>query len=118
MPQPALEQRRALALACVEAIDWFHSAGLVIGDIYQANVLWSLTPEPAVHFLDCDGFRRVGRGAVQAQAGTPDWNDPLTPSTEATVDTDAFRRPLWRGDSSPRTRISFRARSCGSSPAA
>ncbi|WP_281154777.1 hypothetical protein [Streptomyces sp. HYC2] len=92
--QPTPEQRKALALACVEAIDWFHSAGLVIGDISQANVLWSLTPETAVHFLDCDGFRRAGRTAVQAQAATPDWNDPLVPSIEATVDTDAYKTAL------------------------
>ncbi|MGV9944040.1 hypothetical protein [Streptomyces sp. NPDC003401] len=95
--QPTPEQRRALALACVEAIGWFHDAGLVIGDISQANVLWSLSPEPAVHFLDCDGFRRVGHAAVQAQAATPDWNDPLTPSTDATVDTDAYKTALVTG---------------------
>ncbi|MEU1176879.1 hypothetical protein ABZ464_04385 [Streptomyces sp. NPDC005820] len=95
--QPTPEQRRVLALACVEAIGWFHDAGLVIGDISQANVLWSLTPDPAVHFLDCDGFRRVGRDAVQAQAATPDWNDPLAPSTEASVDTDAYKTALTAG---------------------
>ncbi|MGY5052486.1 hypothetical protein ACWDFR_00140 [Streptomyces sp. 900105755] len=95
--QPTPQQRRALALACVEAIGWFHSAALVIGDISQANVLWSLTPGIAVHFLDCDGFRRVGRAAVQAQAGTPDWNDPLVPSTEASVDTDAYKAALVAG---------------------
>ncbi|MFF3464575.1 hypothetical protein [Streptomyces sp. NPDC002619] len=92
--QPTPGQRRTLASACVEAVSWFHSAGLVIGDISQANVLWSLSPEPAVHFLDCDGFRRVGRPAVQAQAATPDWNDPLAPSTEASVDTDAYKTAL------------------------
>ncbi|MFE7751631.1 hypothetical protein [Streptomyces sp. NPDC057428] len=97
VPQPTPEQRRALALACVEAIGWFHDAGLVIGDISQANILWSLTPEPAVHFLDCDGFRRVGRDAVQDQAATPDWNDPLAPSTEANVDTDAYKTALTAG---------------------
>ncbi|GAA3956456.1 hypothetical protein GCM10022384_07040 [Streptomyces marokkonensis] len=95
--QPTPRQRRALALACVEAIGWFHDAGLVIGDISQANVLWSVSPEPAVHFLDCDGFRRVGRAAVQAQAGTPDWNDPLASSTDATVDTDAYKTALVAG---------------------
>ncbi|MGW7644192.1 hypothetical protein [Streptomyces bobili] len=97
VPQPSPEQRRALASACVEAISWFHDSGLVIGDISQANVLWSLTPETAVHFLDCDGFRRVGREAVQAQAATPDWNDPLAPSTEASVDTDAYKTALTAG---------------------
>jgi DNA-binding helix-hairpin-helix protein with protein kinase domain len=95
--QPNPDQRRALALTCVEAISWFHDAGLVIGDISQANVLWSLSPEPAVHFLDCDGFRRVGRPAVQDQAATPDWSDPLAPSTDATVDTDAYKTALVAG---------------------
>jgi hypothetical protein len=97
VPQPSPEQRRALALACVEAIAWFHSAGLVIGDISQANVLWSLATGTTVHFLDCDGFRRVGRAAVQAQAATPDWNDPLVSSTEASVDTDAYKTALVVG---------------------
>ncbi|AZM58909.1 MULTISPECIES: hypothetical protein [unclassified Streptomyces] len=95
--QPDPDQRRALALTCVEAVAWFHGAGLVIGDISQANVLWSLSPEPTVHFLDCDGFRRVGRPAVQAQAATPDWSDPLAPSTDATVDTDAYKTALVAG---------------------
>lgn len=95
--QPDPDQRRALALTCVEAVAWFHGAGLVIGDISQANVLWSLSPGPTVHFLDCDGFRRVGRPAVQAQAATPDWSDPLAPSTDATVDTDAYKTALVAG---------------------
>ncbi|MFB7241788.1 hypothetical protein CW362_00295 [Streptomyces populi] len=95
--QPTPEQRRALARACVDAIGWFHDAGLVIGDISQANILWSITPEPTVHFLDCDGFRQVGRNAVQAQAATPDWNDPLAPSTEASIDTDAYKTALTVG---------------------
>ncbi|PBC93639.1 hypothetical protein BX281_1473 [Streptomyces sp. Ag82_O1-15] len=95
--QPAPEQRRALAQACADAIGWFHDAGLVIGDISQANILWSITPEPAIHFLDCDGFRQIGRNAVQAQAATPDWNDPLAPSTEASVDTDAYKTALTVG---------------------
>ncbi|MFI9616855.1 hypothetical protein ACIHCM_35130 [Streptomyces sp. NPDC052023] len=96
-PSPELRRALALALACMEAIGWFHSAGLVIGDISQANVLWSLSPDTAVHFLDCDGFRRVGRAAVQAQAATPDWNDPLVPSTDATVDSDAYKTALVAG---------------------
>ncbi|MFE5088112.1 hypothetical protein [Streptomyces mirabilis] len=95
--QPTPEQRRALARACVDAIGWFHDAGLVIGDISQANILWSITPGPAVYFLDCDGFRQVGHNAVQAQAATPDWNDPLAPSTEASIDTDAYKAALTVG---------------------
>ncbi|MET9905100.1 hypothetical protein [Streptomyces sp. NPDC006446] len=69
----------------------------MIGENSQANILWSLTPEPAVHFLDCDGFRRVARDAVQALAATPNWNDPLAPSTEASIDTDAYKTALTAG---------------------
>ncbi|WP_330239708.1 hypothetical protein [Streptomyces sp. NBC_00525] len=92
--QPAPEQRRDLARSCAEAIAWFHAAGLVVGDISHANALWALFPNPAVYFLDCDGFRLAGSGAVLPQAATPDWNDPLAPSTEATVDTDAYKTAL------------------------
>ncbi|WP_151775057.1 hypothetical protein [Streptomyces abyssomicinicus] len=94
VPQPSPEQRRALAAACADAVDWFHAAGMVIGDISHANILWSLSPEPSVHFLDCDGFRRVGGAAVQAQADTPDWGDPLTPPSQACVDSDAYKTAL------------------------
>ncbi|MFD7944846.1 hypothetical protein [Streptomyces sp. NPDC059744] len=92
--QPTPEQRRDLALACAEAVAWFHAAGLVVGDISHANALWSLSPNPTVYFLDCDGFRLTGSGAVLPQAATPDWSDPLAPSTEATVDTDAYKTAL------------------------
>ncbi|MFE6701856.1 hypothetical protein [Streptomyces sp. NPDC057718] len=92
--QPSPEQRRDLALACADAVTWFHAVGLVVGDISHANALWSLSPTPAVYFLDCDGFRQTGKGAVLPQAATPDWNDPRAPSTEATVDTDAYKTAL------------------------
>jgi hypothetical protein len=94
VPQPTPDQRRALAIACVEAIDWFHSAGMVIGDISHANILWALTPEPSVYFIDCDGCRPVGGSAVQVQADTPDWGDPQTPSSQACVDSDAYKTAL------------------------
>ncbi|WP_338702524.1 hypothetical protein V2W30_34510 [Streptomyces sp. Q6] len=92
--QPLPEQRKDLALACADAVAWFHSAGLVVGDISHANTLWSLAPSPSVHFLDCDGFRQAGRNPILPQAATPDWNDPLAASTDATVDTDAYKTAL------------------------
>ncbi|MFF2199670.1 hypothetical protein [Streptomyces sp. NPDC058145] len=92
--RPSPEQRRALAMACAKAVDWFHSTSMVIGDISHANILWSLQPEPMVHFIDCDGFRRVGGASVQIQADTPEWGDPHTPSARASVDSDAFKTAL------------------------
>ncbi|MGW7455082.1 hypothetical protein [Streptomyces sp. NPDC054787] len=94
VPQPTPRERRALALAFVEAIDWFHGAGIVLGDISHANVLWALDPEPGVYFLDCDGFRLVGGPPVQPQTDTPDWDDPRTPAFGACRDSDAYKTAL------------------------
>ncbi|MFJ3586458.1 hypothetical protein ACIPPS_30115 [Streptomyces sp. NPDC090127] len=63
----------------MELFQWLHAMGLVVGDLSQANVLWSLEPGPAVHLLDCDGVRITGRPAVLDQADTPDWLDPHAP---------------------------------------
>lgn len=94
VPQPAPWERRALALAYVRVVDWFHRRGMVLGDISHANVLWGLRPEPRVHFLDCDSCRPLGSAAVQAAADTPDWNDPLTPAFRHDFESDAYKIAL------------------------
>ncbi|MEU4107278.1 hypothetical protein [Streptomyces sp. NPDC027717] len=94
IPQPTPSERRALALACVRVVDWFHRRGMVVGDISHANVLWSLRPEPRVHFLDCDGFRPIDGVTVLAATDTPDWSDPLTPPSQHDFDSDAYKTAL------------------------
>ncbi|MHA4816586.1 hypothetical protein ACXZ65_19750 [Streptomyces aculeolatus] len=95
--QPAPGQRRELALALVELLERLHRWGLVLGDVSQANILWTVRPAPAVHLLDCDGFRVAGRSPVLAQADTPDWGDPLAPVGSATVDSDRYKAALATG---------------------
>ncbi|MFI7012053.1 hypothetical protein [Streptomyces sp. NPDC050145] len=95
--QPAPQARRALAIALTEAIGRLHAAGLVLGDLSQSNVLWTLDPVPSVFLLDCDGIRLVGRAPVLPQADTPDWHDPLASPGTATVDSDRYKAALMIG---------------------
>lgn len=97
VPQPDPAARYALVVAFVELLAWLHALGLVVGDVSQANVLWSLTPGPAAYLLDCDGVRLAGRYPVLAQADTPDWQDPKAPPGNATVDSDRYKAALVVG---------------------
>ncbi|AXK36644.1 hypothetical protein DVA86_32830 [Streptomyces armeniacus] len=95
--QPGPGQRRELALALVELIDRLHSWRLVLGDVSQANVLWTVRPQTGVFLLDCDGFRAAGESPVLAQADTVDWNDAAAPPGTATVDSDRYKAALAVG---------------------
>lgn len=97
VPQPTPAERYALVLAVVELFGWLHSLGLVVGDVSQANVLWTVRPGPAVHLLDCDGVRLAGRPPVLDQADTPDWHDPLAAPGVVTVDSDRYKAALVVG---------------------
>ncbi|MFI6421242.1 hypothetical protein ACIBG6_28015 [Streptomyces sp. NPDC050842] len=97
VPQPAPAERYALVVALVELFGWLHTLGLVVGDLSQANVLWSLDPGPAVHLLDCDGVRITGRPPVLAQADTPDWLDPKAPPGVVSIDSDRYKAALMIG---------------------
>lgn len=92
--QPAPGQRRELALALVRLIEQLHNRQLVLGDVSQANVLWTVRPETAVFLLDCDGFRTTGSDPVLTQADTPDWQDPRAQPHTATVDSDRYKAAL------------------------
>ncbi|GHH87194.1 hypothetical protein [Streptomyces capitiformicae] len=95
--QPTPAERHALVVAAVELFQWLHALGLVVGDVSQANVLWTVRPGPAVHLLDCDGVRLVGRPPVLEQADTPDWHDPLAVPGTVTVDSDRYKVALLVG---------------------
>lgn len=97
VPQPSPAERYALVLAVVDLLARLHSLGLVVGDVSQANVLWSVRPGPAVHLLDCDGVRLAGRPPVLDQADTPDWHDPLAAPGVVTVDSDRYKAALVVG---------------------
>ncbi|MET7366016.1 hypothetical protein ABZS61_09325 [Streptomyces sp. NPDC005566] len=95
--QPSPAERYTLVVALTDMYRWLHSMGLVIGDLSQANVLWTVRPGPAAYLLDCDGARLVGQRPVLDQADTPDWLDPHAPKGTASVDSDRYKAALMIG---------------------
>ncbi|GGZ26325.1 hypothetical protein CP967_20970 [Streptomyces nitrosporeus] len=95
--QPSPAERYALTVALVDLFRWLHTLGLVIGDLSQANVLWTVAPAPAAYLLDCDGARPLGCAPVLEQADTPDWQDPLAPPGAVSVDSDRYKAALMIG---------------------
>ncbi|WP_440065568.1 hypothetical protein [Streptosporangium sp. OZ121] len=95
--QPDITGRVEIALAATRLIDILHGHGFVLGDISFRNLLWRPAPPYSVFLLDCDGFRRCGGEPVLRQAHTPDWDDPLQPSTGPDLDTDRYKLALLVG---------------------
>jgi hypothetical protein len=111
LPQPGTPERVALVYALARLLDaWQGGPGplVVHGDLSAKNVLWSLSPAPAVYVLDCDGVviadaaagpgpeagaepgpdAGAGPGLGPAassllphgrRATTPNWDDPALP---------------------------------------
>ncbi|MFF1871801.1 hypothetical protein [Kitasatospora herbaricolor] len=96
--RPEPPQRLALVLELAALVDRLHRWGLVFGDLSQANILWSVVPEPAVFLLDCDGARKSGALPVLDQTDTPNWADPRAPhGSRASTDSDRFKAALIIG---------------------
>ncbi|MFJ2033731.1 hypothetical protein [Streptosporangium sp. NPDC087985] len=95
--QPDITGRTEIALVAARLIGLLHGHGFVLGDISFRNLLWQPAPPYRVFVLDCDGFRRHGGEPVLRQAHTPDWDDPLQPSTGPDLDTDRYKLALLIG---------------------
>ncbi|MER5620222.1 hypothetical protein ABT061_04175 [Streptosporangium sp. NPDC002544] len=95
--QPDITGRVEIALAATRLIDLLHGHGFVLGDISFRNLLWRPALPYRLFVLDCDGFRRHGGEPVLRQAHTPDWDDPLQPSTGPDLDTDRYKLALLVG---------------------
>lgn len=70
------------------AEDECRTPAVVHGDLSAKNVLWTVTPVPAVFVLDCDGARLLDDHELQVQdtrprATTPNWEDPALRPDEA-----------------------------------
>lgn len=94
---PDLMGRIQLVRRFAELVDFLHGHQYVIGDISARNLLWSAQEPYKVHILDCDGFRRLGAEPVLKQAHSPDWEDPLEPSTGPDLDTDRYKLAVLIG---------------------
>jgi hypothetical protein len=54
-PPPAVG-RVALLIRMAEILAYLQDCGLVHGDVNGKNLAWSLTPQPTMYLIDCDGM--------------------------------------------------------------
>jgi hypothetical protein len=64
--------RYQLLIAAAEALDILHCDDICVGDLSPKNLLFALSPHPAVFFVDCDSMALRGRSVAQ-QRETPGW---------------------------------------------
>jgi serine/threonine protein kinase len=57
-------QRYSLLREVASGLTLPHKHGVCVGDISPKNLLFSLTPHEAVHFIDCDAMRINGVSAL------------------------------------------------------
>jgi hypothetical protein len=99
LPEPGDPLRVALVYALARLVDAWQGgperAGH--GDLSAKNVLWSLTPVPAVFVLDCDNAALAAPGsdilddAGRPRASTPNWDDPaVLPGGNPTLASDRY----------------------------
>lgn len=87
-------KRVAVALELARLVEFLHVHEVVIGDISPRNVLWSVSPVPAVYLIDADGCRASGSHPVTPQLDTPGWQDPRRTAAAATLDSDRYKLAL------------------------
>ena len=83
---PNAAERLDLIGAFAYGLAVLHGLGVVVGDISMKNLLWTLSPTPAIFMLDVDSFNVAESGDRPALAETPDWVSPDgldAPSTQS-----------------------------------
>lgn len=85
-------QRYELLQQAASALKFLHDRGVCVGDISPKNLLFSLSPVPAVYFVDCDAMRVNGVSLVK-QMETPGWEVPAGEEL-ATVSSDRYKLAL------------------------
>ncbi len=68
-----------------------HRYGAVIGDVSQANVLWSEGPSPRALLIDCDSIRLSDHRNVCRPKETPDWIDPTLGPASPDLASDRYK---------------------------
>ncbi len=85
-------QRCALLREVASALTFLHQHGICVGDLSPKNLLFSLNPDAAVYFVDCDTMRINGVSALP-QVETPGWEVPDDEEL-ATVYSDTYKLGL------------------------
>lgn len=79
------EQRRQLCRSLCYAFGLLDRADVVYGDLSARNILFRLSPRPAVLLVDTDAVRpQGGAAAFGAQPHSPDWEPPEALRAKAT----------------------------------
>ncbi|OBG36072.1 hypothetical protein A5672_01415 [Mycobacterium alsense] len=85
-------QRYWLLREFASGLAFLHKHGVCVGDISPKNLLFTLTPHPAVFFIDCDAMR-INDVSALPQMETPGWSVP--PGQElATIYSDTYKLGL------------------------
>ncbi len=85
-------QRYSLLREVASGLAFLHKHGVCVGDISPKNLLFSLTPHPAIFFIDCDAMRINGVSAL-SQMETPGWDVPSGQEL-ATIYSDTYKLGL------------------------
>jgi serine/threonine protein kinase len=85
-------QRYTLLREVASGLAFLHKHGVCVGDISPKNLLFSLMPQEAAYFIDCDAVRINGVSALQ-QMETPGWEAPAGEEL-ATIYSDAYKLGL------------------------
>jgi serine/threonine protein kinase/sugar lactone lactonase YvrE len=85
-------QRYTLLRETASALAFLHKHGVCVGDISPKNLLFSLTPQEAIYFIDCDAMR-INTVSALPQVETPGWNAPAGEEL-ATIYTDTYKLGL------------------------
>ncbi len=85
-------QRFTLLREVASGLAFLHKHGVCVGDISPKNLLFALTPQEGVYFIDCDGMRINGISALP-QVETPGWEIPRGEEL-ATIYSDTYKLGL------------------------
>src|SRR6201998_1111142 len=85
-------QRFTLLREVATGLAFMHKHGVCVGDISPKNLLFSLTPQEAVYFIDCDAMRINGVSALPR--GEPRGGEAPAGEELATIYSDTYKLGL------------------------
>ncbi len=85
-------QRYTLLRETASGLAFLHKHGVCAGDVSPKNLLFCLTPQEGVYFIDCDAMR-IHTVSALPQVETPGWNAP-TGEELATLYSDTYKLGL------------------------
>lgn len=85
-------QRYGLLRSLVSALTFLHDHNICVGDLSPKNLLFALSSNPEIYFIDCDAMR-VNGVSLTTQLETPGWEVP-SGEEKATTFSDCYKLGL------------------------